>query len=122
MKVFQTVVIFSDNITEDILDKEISRYEMLLQSFSKTKKVRTSKLGERAIAYKTETGKFVVFTFEAENIDKNYFITKLQENPLVIRYSFKYALDSNLEPIISEQAPHPDAYDVLFGLDNYKNK
>lgn len=122
MKVFQTVVIFSDNITEDILNNEISRYEMLLQSFSKTKKVRTSKLGERDTAYKTETGKFVVFTFEAENIDKNYFITKLQENPLVIRYSFKYALDDNLEPIISEQAPHPDAYDVLFGLDNYKNK
>lgn len=122
MKVFQTVVIFSNNITEDILDKEISRYEMLLQSFSKTKKVRTSKLGERAIAYKTETGKFVVFTFEAENIDKNYFIAKLQENPLVIKYSFKYAPDSNLEPIISEQTPHPDAYDVLFGLDNYKNK
>lgn len=122
MKVFQTVVIFSDNITEDILDKEISRYEMLLQSFSKTKKVRTSKLGERDTAYKTENGHFVVFTFEAENIDKNYFITKLQENPLVIRYSFKYALDDNLEPIISEQAPHPDAYDVLFGLDNYKNK
>lgn len=122
MKVFQTVVMFSNNITEDILNNEISRYEMLLQSFSKTKKVRTSKLGERAIAYKTESGHFVVFTFEAENIDKNYFITKLQENPLVIRYSFKYALDSNLEPIISEQAPHPDAYDVLFGLDNYKNK
>lgn len=122
MKVFQTVVIFSNNITEDILNNEISRYEMLLQSFSKTKKVRTSKLGERDIAYKTETGKFVVFTFEAENIDKNYFIAKLQENPLVIKYSFKYALDSNLEPIISEQAPHPDAYDVLFGLDNYKNK
>lgn len=122
MKVFQTVVIFSDNITEDILDKEISRYEMLLQSFSKTKKVRTSKLGERDTAYKTENGHFVVFTFEAENIDKNYFITKLQENPLVIRYSFKYAPDSNLEPIISEQTPHPDAYDVLFGLANYKNK
>ena len=122
MKVFQTVVIFSDNITEDILDKEISRYEMLLQSFSKTKKGRISKLGERDTAYKTENGHFVVFTFEAENIDKNYFITKLQENPLVIRYSFKYALDDNLEPIISEQAPHPDAYDVLFGLDNYKNK
>lgn len=122
MKVFQTVVIFSNNITEDILDKEISRYEMLLQSFSKTKKVRTSKLGERAIAYKTKSGHFVVFTFEAENIDKNYFIAKLQENPLVIKYSFKYAPDDNLEPIISEQAPHPDAYDVLFGLDNYKNK
>lgn len=122
MKVFQTVVIFSNNITEDILNNEISRYEMLLQSFSKTKKVRTSKLGERKIACKTETGKFIVFTFEAENIDKNYFIAKLQENPLVIKYSFKYAPDSNLEPIISEQAPHPDAYDVLFGLDNYKNK
>ena len=122
MKVFQTVVVFSNNITEDILNNEISRYEMLLQSFSKTKKVRTSKLGERMIAYTTESGYFVVFTFEAENIDKNYFITKLQENPLVIKYSFKYAPDSNLEPIISEQAPHPDAYDVLFGLDNYKNK
>lgn len=122
MKVFQTVVVFSNNITEDILAKEISRYEMLLQSFSKTKKVRTSKLGERMIAYTTETERFVVFTFEARNIDKNYFITRLQENPLVIRYSFRYAPDSNLEPIISEQAPHPDAYDVLFGLDNYKNK
>lgn len=122
MKVFQTVVIFSNNITEDILNNEISRYEMLLQSFSKTKKVRTSKLGERMIAYTTETERFVVFTFEARNIDKNYFITRLQENPLVIRYSFRYAPDSNLEPIISEQAPHPDAYDVLFGLDNYKNK
>lgn len=122
MKVFQTVVVFSNNITEDILNNEISRYEMLLQSFSKTKKVRTSKLGERMIAYTTETGKFIVFTFEARNIDKNYFITRLQENPLVIRYSFRYAPDSNLEPIISEQAPHPDAYDVLFGLDNYKNK
>lgn len=122
MKVFQTVVVFSNNITEDILDKEISRYEMLLQSFSKTKKVRTSKLGERMIAYTTETERFVVFTFEARNIDKNYFITRLQENPLVIRYSFRYAPDSNLEPIISEQTPHPDAYDVLFGLANYKNK
>lgn len=122
MKVFQTVVVFSNNITEDILAKEISRYEMLLQSFSKTKKVRTSKLGERMIAYTTETERFVVFTFEARNIDKNYFITRLQENPLVIRYSFKYASGDDLEPIISEQAPHPDAYDVLFGLDNYKNK
>lgn len=122
MKVFQTVVVFSNNITEDILAKEISRYEMLLQSFSKTKKVRTSKLRERVIAYTTETERFVVFTFEARNIDKNYFITRLQENPLVIRYSFRYAPDDDLEPIISEQAPHPDAYDVLFGLDNYKNK
>lgn len=122
MKVFQTVVIFSNNITEDILAKEISRYEMLLQSFSKTKKVRTSKLGEREIAYKTETGHFVVFTFEARNIDRNYFITRLQENPLVSKYSFKEVIDSNLEPIISEQTPHPDAYDVLFGLANYKNK
>lgn len=121
MKIFQTVVIFSNNITEDILNNEISRYEMLLQSFSKTKKVRTSKLGEREIAYKTETGHFVVFTFEAENIDKNYFIAKLQENPLVIKYSFKYASGDDLEPIISEQTPHPDAYDILFGLDNYKN-
>lgn len=49
MKIFQTVVIFSNNITEDILDKEISRYEMLLQSFSKTKKVRTIKLGKRIL-------------------------------------------------------------------------
>lgn len=63
-----------------------------------------------------------MFTFEAENIDKNYFITKLQENPLVIKYSLKETPVDDLEPIISEQAPHPDAYDVLFGLDNYKNK
>lgn len=135
---YESVVIFRGDLTEEQYHHQVDKYESVISSLSEGTKVTTiDKIGEKKLAYEIKSHKTgwylrVQFETEAENImeierlfrtddDVIKFITfKLEEDEMEIEEDEikEDEIDMDAESIVeSEQKPKViDYWDVAFGL------
>ena len=120
--IYQTIMILKPNLDTELIKTKTKEYSKLLQSWSTTKKIRVSDLSKKKLAYDIEGysyGYYLVFAYQAgiENIGELERL--LRKDDYVIKFMTVKQDEDDLEPLC-EQDIKPDAYDVLFGLTEYK--
>ena len=129
---YESVMIFRGDLTEDRYDYLVDKYEDIISSLSKdTKITKLDKIGEKSLAYEVKSHKtgwylIVQFKTEVENIRDLERIFRIDDD--VIKFiTFKrgeeddfYDEESEDESIVeSEQKPKIiDYWDVAFGLED----
>jgi len=89
MAYFETVMILNPTKGEKELKKEIQAYEKYIQTFSKTKKVKTDDMGEKTLAYEIKkyiTGYYAVFLYQAKPIDVENLERKFRIDDEVLKF------------------------------------
>lgn len=120
--IYQTIMILKPNLNTELIKTETKQYSKLLQSWSTTKKIRVSDFSKKKLAYDIKGhsyGYYLVFAYQAgiENIGELERL--LRKDDYVIKFITVKQCEDDLEPLC-EQDIKPDAYDVLFGLTEYK--
>ena len=130
MDMFETIVIFKpDNI---IANKEMQKYELMIQNWNKTKKVKTEGMGIKNLAYemkkKYKQGYYAIFTYQCDSIHIEELERHLRIDEDVLKFmTVKNNELPELEDYIPEEVrvnrnKNIDALDVLLGIDNYIKK
>lgn len=120
--IYQTIMILKPNLDTELIKTETKQYSKLLQSWSTTKKIKVSDLSKKKLAYDIKGysyGYYLVFIYQAgiENIGELERL--LRKDDYVIKFMTVKQDEDDLEPLC-EQDIKPDAYDILFGLTEYK--
>jgi len=119
MAVFETIIILRTDIPDARRDTIVNSLTELIQSFSKKKKVNINIVGEKRLAFplsKSETGFYVMFTYEATDSDVITLEKHLLITDEIIKFmSLKLDEEENtideLEDLdISEHTTIPDLY------------
>lgn len=116
MAIFETIMILKTDIPFKQQVEITESFTDLIQSFSKKKKVNRNIIGEKRLAYpvsKSETGFYVMFTYEATDSDVITLETQLRITDEIIKFmSLKLdeeKITDELEDLdISEHTTIPD--------------
>lgn len=129
---FETILIFSDKLTEEEYQKKVKDYKKWFTELPAAR-IRTEKMGKKKLAYETrgcEYGYYAVFTYEST---KDLVNTKLdlmlrKDDDVIkfvtLRYDGDYTPDEDEYEdtpvsIKSEQRKKPvDVFDLIFGLES----
>ena len=122
--IYQTIMILKPNLDTELIKTKTKEYSKLLQSWSTTKKISVSDLSMKKLAYDIKGysyGYYLVFTYQAgiENIGELERLLRKDDYVIKFMTAKQYEYEDDLEPLC-EQDIKPDAYDVLFGLTEYK--
>ena len=127
---FETILIFSDKLTEEEYEEKVRDYKKWFAELPATK-MRTEKIGKRKLAYKArgcEYGYYASFTYEStEELVHTKLDLMLRKDDDVIKF-ITVAYDGEYTPdeyedtpasIKSEQRKKPvDVFDLIFGLED----
>ena len=89
MAIFETIMILKTDIPFKQQVEITESFTDLIQSFSKKKKVNRNIIGEKRLAYpvsKSETGFYVMFTYEATDSDVITLETQLRITDEIIKF------------------------------------
>ena len=128
---FETILIFSDKLTEEEYEEKVRDYKKWFAELPATR-MRTEKIGKRKLAYKArgcEYGYYASFTYEStEELVHTKLDLMLRKDDDVIKfitvaYDGEYTPDSeenaDSASIKSEQRKKPvDVFDLIFGLED----
>ena len=128
---FETILIFSDKLTEEEYEEKVRDYKKWFAELPATR-MRTEKIGKRKLAYKArgcEYGYYASFTYEStEELVHTKLDLMLRKDDDVIKfitvaYDGEYTPDEYEEDtpasIKSEQRKKPvDVFDLIFGLED----
>ena len=126
---FETILIFSDKLTEEEYEEKVKSYKKWLAGLPAAK-IRTEKMGKKKLAYDVrgcEHGYYAQFTYESTsdliNTKLDLMLRKDDDviKFLTLRYDGDYTPDDYGEEapasIKSEQRKKPvDVFDLIFGL------
>ena len=126
---FETILIFSDKLTEEEYEEKIRYYKKWFAGLPAAR-IRTEKMGKKKLAYKArgcEYGYYAQFIYEStEDLINTKLKLMLQKDDdvikfLTLRYDGDYTPDEYEEDtpasIKSEQRTKPvDVFDLIFGL------
>ena len=130
---FETILIFSDKLTEEEHQKKVWYYKKLLTELPATR-IKTEKIGKKKLAYDVrgcEYGYYAAFKYEStQDLVNTKLDLMLRKDDDVIkfitlRYDGDYTPDEPDEyeetpaSIKSEQRKKPvDVFDLIFGLES----
>lgn len=126
---FETILIFSDKLTEEEYEEKVRDYKKWFAGLPATK-IRTEKMGKKKLAYDVrgcKHGYYAQFIYEStEDLINTKLKSMLQKDDdvikfLTLRYDGDYTPDEDEEDapasIKSEQRKKPvDVFDLIFGL------
>ena len=127
---FETILIFSDKLTEEEYEEKVKSYKKWLAGLPAAK-IRTEKMGKKKLAYDVrgcEHGYYAQFTYESTsdliNTKLDLMLRKDDDviKFLTLRYDGDYTPDEDeyeetSASIKSEQRKKPvDVFDLIFGL------
>ena len=126
---FETILIFSDKLTEEEYEEKVKDYKKWLAGLPAAK-IRTEKMGKKKLAYDVrgcEHGYYAQFTYESTSDLVNSKLDLMLRKDddvikfLTLRYDGDYTPDDYDEEtpasIKSEQRKKPvDVFDLIFGL------
>ena len=127
---FETILIFSDKLTEEEYEEKVKYYKKWLAGLPAAK-IRTEKMGKKKLAYDVRGcghGYYAQFTYEsASDLVNSKLDLMLRKDDdvikfLTLRYDGDYTPDEYEEAsasIKSEQRKKPvDVFDLIFGLES----
>ena len=126
---FETILIFSDKLTEEEYEEKVRDYKKWLAGLSATK-IRTEKMGEKKLAYKVRGcgyGYYAQFTYESTSdlISSKLDLMLRKDDDVIkfltLRYDGDYTPDEDEyeEEAKSEQRKKPvDVFNLIFGLED----
>ena len=125
---FETILIFSDKLTEDEYEEKVKYYKKWLAGLPAAK-IRTEKMGKKKLAYDVRGcghGYYAQFTYESTSdlIDSKLDLMLRKDDDVIkfltLRYDGDYTPDEYEEApesAKSEQRKKPvDVFDLIFGL------
>ena len=126
---FETILIFSDKLTEEEYEEKVKDYKKWFAGLPATR-IRTEKMGKKKLAYDVrgcEHGYYAQFIYEStEDLINTKLKLMLQKDDdvikfLTLRYDGDYIPDEYEEDapasVKSEQRKKPvDVFDLIFGL------
>ena len=130
---FETILIFSDKLTEEEYEEKVRDYKKWFAELPATR-MRTEKIGKRKLAYKArgcEYGYYASFTYKStEDLVHTKLHLMLRKDDDVIKFitvthDGEYTPDSeendDSASAKSEQRKKPvDVFDLIFGLESWK--
>lgn len=141
IQTFETILIFSEKLTDIEYEETISEYIRLLKGLPAAK-IKTDKLGKKNLAYKVRgctQGWYVLFTYESTADLVNHKLDLiLRKDDKVIKFltiklnedEVKDYIPDEFEDVVveSEQPDEPvkkskkpvDVFDLIFGLEEVK--
>ena len=124
---FETILIFSDKLTEEEYEEKVKDYKKWLAELSATK-IRTEKMGKKKLAYEAkgcEHGYYAQFTYESTSdlINSKLDLMLRKDDDVIkfltLRYDGDYTPDEYEEEAKSEQRKKPvDVFNLIFGLED----
>ena len=128
---FETILIFSDKLTEEEYEEKVRDYKKWFAGLPAAR-IRTEKMGKKKLAYETrgcEHGYYAQFIYEStQDLVNTKLDLMLRKDDDVIkfitlRYDGDYTPDEDEEDapasIKSEQKKKPvDVFNLIFGLEN----
>lgn len=128
---FETILIFSDKLTEEEYLKKVLYYKKWFTELPATR-IKTEKMGKKKLAYEVrgyEYGYYAVFTYESANdlVNTKLDLMLRKDDDVIkfvtLRYDGDYTPDSeendDSTSIKSEQRKKPvDVFDLIFGLES----
>ena len=124
---FETILIFSDKLTEEEYEEKVRYYKKWFAGLPAAR-IRTEKMGKKKLAYNVrgcEHGYYAVFTYEStQDLVNTKLDVMLRKDDDVIkfitlRYDGDYTPDEYEEEAKSEQRKKPvDVFDLIFGLES----
>ena len=124
---FETILIFSDKLTEEEYEEKVRYYKKWLTGLPAAR-IRTEKMGKKKLAYDVRGcghGYYAQFTYESTSDLVNSKLDLMLRKDddvikfLTLRYDGDYTPDEEDTPasIKSEQRKKPvDVFDLIFGL------
>lgn len=123
---FETILIFSDKLTEEEYEEKVKDYKKLLAGLPAAR-IRTEKTGKKKLAYSVrgcKYGYYAQFTYESTSDLVNSKLDLMLRKDddvikfLTLRYDGDYTPDE-YEEAKSEQRKKPvDVFDLIFGLES----
>lgn len=128
---FETILIFSDKLTEEEYEEKVRDYKKWFAELPATR-IRTEKMGKKKLAYKArgcEYGYYTLFIYEStQDLVNTKLDSMLRKDDDVIKFitvthDGEYIPDSeendDSTSIKSEQRKKPvDVFDLIFGLED----
>lgn len=131
IKCFETILIFSDKLTEEEYEEKVKDYKKWFAGLPAAR-IRTEKMGKKKLAYETrgcEYGYYTLFIYEStQDLVNTKLDLMLRKDDDVIKFitvthEGEYTPDSeendDSTSIKSEQKKKPvDVFDLIFGLES----
>ena len=127
---FETILIFSDKLTEEEYEEKVKDYKKWITGLPATR-IKTEKIGKKKLAYDVkgcENGYYAQFIYEStQDLVNTKLDLMLRKDDdvikfLTIRYDGDYTPDEyeeTPESAKSEQRKKPvDVFDLIFGLED----
>ena len=124
---FETILIFSDKLTEEEYEEKVRDYKKWFAGLPAAR-IRTEKMGKKKLAYEArccEYGYYAQFIYEStQDLVNTKLDLMLRKDDdvikfLTLRYDGDYTPDEYEEEAKSEQRKKPvDVFDLIFGLES----